>query len=86
MKVVANHIVNTREVLGAPVLSLMAWIHQVRRWCVLRHLRRLWEDNQHLRQIARERHWDLVLSAFNVEYNYRFIKAEARTRQQKGIL
>lgn len=86
MKAVANHIVNTRQVLGAPVLSLMAWVHQVRRWCVLRHLRRFWEDNQHLRQIAREHHWDLVLSTFNTDDNYRFIKVEARTRQQKGIL
>lgn len=54
MKILINHIVNTQPIFGTPVLSLMSWVYmswvyQVRRRCLLQHLRGLWEDNQDLR-------------------------------------
>lgn len=76
----------THQILGVTVFPLVAVLQQGRRWWSLRHLRGYWADDQDLRRIARERNWVRVLTQFNIEARYRFIKLLATAEQQRGIL
>lgn len=76
----------THQILGVTVFPLVAMPQQVRRWWSLRYLRGDWADVQDLRRIARERNWVSVLTKFNIEARYRFIKLLATAEQQRGIL
>ncbi|QJU40993.1 hypothetical protein [Serratia marcescens] len=76
----------TKQIYGVTVFPLVAVLQQVRRWRSLRYLRAYWADDQDLRRIARERNWVRVLTQFNIEARYRFIKLLAKAEQQRGIL
>lgn len=76
----------TKQICGVTVFPLVAVLQQLRRWWSIRGLRIYWADDQDLRRIARERNWVCVLTQFNIEARYRFIKLLASAEQQRGIL
>ncbi|MEL5384143.1 hypothetical protein [Serratia ureilytica] len=76
----------TKQICGVTVFPLVAVLQQLRRWWSIRGLRNHWADDQDLRRIARERNWVRVLTQFNIEARYRFIKLLAIAEHQRGIL
>ncbi|HGW4116250.1 TPA: hypothetical protein ACNH4I_003217 [Serratia marcescens] len=76
----------TKQICGVTVFPLVVVLQQVRRWWSIRGLRSHWADDQDLRRIARERNWVRVLTQFNIEARYRFIKLLTTAEQQRGIL
>ncbi|ALL37838.1 hypothetical protein [Serratia marcescens] len=76
----------TKQICGVTVFPLVAVLQQLRRWWSIRGLRIHWADDQDLRRIARERNWVRVLTQFNIEARYRFIKLLVTAEQQRGIL
>jgi hypothetical protein len=76
----------TKQICGVTVFPLVAVLQQLRRWWSIRGLRIHWADDQDLRRIARERNWVRVLTQFNIEASYRFIKLLVTAEQQRGIL
>lgn len=76
----------SKEIYGVNIISVLAVLHQARRWWVLRDLRKNWNwRNQAVKACHQAKRPDMV-RFFSIEREYFFIRAEAKRYQREGVI
>ncbi len=76
----------SKEIYGVNVFPVLAVLHQIRRWWVLRDLKGHWNNRHKVIRICRSRGWDEHIRFKNIERQYSMTRATAKRYQRKGVI
>ncbi len=76
----------SKEIYGVNVISVLAVLHQVRRWWVLRDLKDHWNSRHKVIRICRSRGWHDHIRFENIERQYFMNRQPARRHQREGVI
>ncbi|MEY1089434.1 hypothetical protein AB7160_11290 [Morganella morganii] len=76
----------SKEIYGVSVFPVLAVLHQIRRWWVLRDLKGHWNRRHKVIRICRSRGWDDHIRFKNIERQYSMTRATAKRYQRKGVI
>ncbi|HCM62759.1 MAG TPA: hypothetical protein DIT05_09470, partial [Morganella sp. (in: Bacteria)] len=75
----------SKEIYGVNVISVLAVLHQVRRWWVLRDMKNHWNSRHKVIRICRCRGWHDHIRFENIERQYFMTCQEAKRHQREGV-
>ncbi|EKT55487.1 hypothetical protein [Providencia sneebia] len=76
----------SKDVYGTDVFGLIATFHQVRRWWVIRKLRKDWNDSRYCLVMCRKFSLVRYEGNFSVQERYAVIRIYAEYHQQRGAI
>ncbi|MEX9782231.1 hypothetical protein AB7315_21550 [Providencia manganoxydans] len=77
----------SKEIYGANVFGLVAMLHQLRRWWILRELRLNWAENyKYLVMCRKHSHLNKHIEYFSIQQRYERIRLFAMPHQQRGAI
>lgn len=76
----------SKEIYGVNVIPVLAVLHQVRRWWVLRDLKDHWNSRHKVIRICRSRGWYDHIRFENIERQYFMTRQAARCHQCEGVI
>lgn len=76
----------SKEIYGVNVFPVLAVLHQIRRWWVLRDLKGHWNNRHKVIRICRSRGWDEHIRFQNIERQYFMTRATVKRYQREGVI
>lgn len=76
----------SKEIYGVNIISVLAVLHQARRWWTLRDLRRAWRDDYFFAGLVQQRGWFHVADTFAFDSRYKRIRMFAKAYQCEGVI
>ncbi|HCR4019779.1 hypothetical protein [Morganella morganii] len=76
----------SKEIYGVSVFPVLAVLHQIRRWWVLRDLKDHWNSRHKVNSICRRHGWDDLIRFQNIERQYFMTRATAKRYQSEGVI
>lgn len=76
----------SKEIYGVSVFPVLAVLHQIRRWWVLRSLRKRWAERRTVIFIGLDTEWNEHIRFQNIERQYFMTRATAKRYQREGII
>lgn len=77
----------TKTIYGTNIFGIIAMLHQLHRWWLIRKLRSHWNKERHFFTKYRESASSKCFAdAFDVDQRYEFIRELVRDHQQRGAI
>lgn len=74
----------SREIYGVNVFPMIAMCHQFKKWRTIRLLRKFWQEDRKLRNLAIKCGYRSGWYYFNYQNRYQLIKIISKSHQQLG--
>ncbi|WP_273827673.1 hypothetical protein [Providencia rettgeri] len=77
----------TKTIYGANIFGILAMFKEIRRWWLIRQLRRHWNKERYFFTKYRESvHSKCLVDAFDIDQRYEFIRVLVTDHQQRGVI
>ena len=76
----------SKDIYDVSVFPVLAVLHQIRRWWVLRDLNRAWSDDRFFEKHIQRRGWLHIADAFTFYSRYQRLREAVKAYQGKGVI